>query len=201
MLAPALRFAFVLAPIMTLATLFPAAAQEKESGKKEKAGAKISLAEGKLVLQAPANWKQTEPKSRIIEQEFAVPAEKEKDLAPGRVTIMGAGGSVEQNIDRWIGQFVQPDGSDSKEKAKIDKRKVAGIEVHVIDIAGTYKDMPGGPFAGGKTIERENYRMLAAIIPAGKTIGNYFIKFYGPKKIVDENEKAFAKMIESLEKK
>jgi hypothetical protein len=159
----------------------------------------ISLGEGKLVLKAPEKWVRREPKVRIIEHEFAVEGKKEND--PGRVTVMGAGGSIEQNIDRWIGQFAQPDGSRSKDKAKVEKKKVAGIEVHLVDISGTYKDMPAGPFAGGKTIERNDYRMLAAIIAGGQNTGNYFIKFYGPADVVKENEKAFNKMIESLEKK
>jgi len=67
--------------------------------------------------------------------------------------------------------------------------------VHVVDIAGTYKDAPGGPFAGGKTIDREDYRMLAAII-VDPDLGQYFFKFYGPAKLVAKNEKEFLKMIE-----
>jgi hypothetical protein len=114
---------------------------------------------------------------------------------------MGAGGSIDDNISRWIAQFAQPDGKKSKDKAKIDKKKVGGVPVHIVDLAGTYKDMPGGPFAGGKTVDRPNYRMLGAIIAGGPSIGNYFIKFYGPEEILKENEKAFGKMIESLEKK
>ncbi len=42
--------------------------------------------------------------------------------------------------------------------------------------------------------------MLAAII-SSKDEGNYFIKLYGPQKTVAENEKAFARMIDSLERK
>jgi hypothetical protein len=159
----------------------------------------ISLGEGKLTLQAPEKWARQEPKVRIIEHEFAVEGKKGQDA--GRITIMGAGGSVQQNIDRWIGQFTQPDGKKSKEKAKIEKKKAAGLEVHIVDIAGTYKDMPAGPFAGGKAIDRKNYRMLAAIIPGGPSIGNYFIKFYGPAELVNEHEKAFHTMLESLSKK
>ena len=81
---------------------------------------------------------------------------------------MGAGGSIEDNIDRWLGQFIQPDGKKTKDKAKIDKKKIAGVPVHVVDIAGTYKDTPGGPFARGKTIDREDYRMLGAIISGAR---------------------------------
>jgi hypothetical protein len=183
----------ILALVALLATATSSAA--------DKEGQAISLAEGKLVLQAPANWERKEPRSRIIEHEFAVPGAKDKDGELGRVTVMGAGGSIEANIDRWIAQFKQPDGGDSKKKAKIDKKEVAGIEVHLVDLTGIYQDAPGGPFAKGKTIDRENYRMLAAIISGGRTIGNYFIKFYGPADVVKEHEKGFATMIESLQKK
>ena len=159
----------------------------------------IRLADGKLQFKVPEKWERKEPRSRIVEHEFAV--EGKKGQEPGRVTVMSAGGTIEANIDRWIGQFKQPNGKNSKDTAKTDKKKIAGIEVHLVDIAGTYKDMPAGPFAGGKSIDRENYRMLAAIISGGPAIGNYFIKFYGPAEIVSNNEKAFHKMIDSLERK
>ncbi len=116
------------------------------------------------------------------------------------MTISGAGGSVDANVDRWIGQFVQPDGSSTKKAAKIEDKKVAGQEVHLVDISGTYKDQPGGPFAGGPVVERKGYRMFAAIIVT-KDSGNYFIKFYGPERTVADNRTAFDKMIDSLEVK
>jgi hypothetical protein len=141
-----------------------------------------------------------EPRSRIIEHEFAV--EGKKDQQPGRITIMGAGGSIEQNINRWTGQFVLPDGKKAKEQTKVEKRKIAGIDTHIVDVSGIYKDtVGGGPFAGGKTVERKNYRMLAAIIEGGPSIGNYFIKFYGPADLVKANEKTFYQVIESLKRK
>ena len=58
--------------------------------------------------------------------------------------------------------------------------------------------------AQAKGIERENYRMLAAIIEttqAGKKTGNYFIKLVGPAQTVGENEEGFEKMLESLSAK
>lgn len=154
---------------------------------------------GQITLTAPATWKKVKPKSGIVEHEFSVEPAK-GDTAAGRVTIMGAGGSVDANVERWIGQFSQPDGSNTKDKAKVDKKTVGGIEVRTADIAGTYKDMPGGPFAGGKAVERPDYRMLAAIIVTPKS-GNYFVKFYGPSKTVAENEKAFNELIDSLKAK
>ena len=160
---------------------------------------KFTVSEGKIEFKAPAGWAKKTPKSRIIEVEYEIPAAKGDELA-GRLTVMGAGGSIEANIDRWIGQFVQPGGGDSKDKAKIEKLKVSGQDVQMVDISGTYKDSPGGPLAGGKTVDRENYRMIAAIVQT-KSEGNYFLKFYGPKATVTENEKAFRDLVDSMQVK
>lgn len=158
----------------------------------------IKLANGVLQLTAPKDWVRKEPKSRIIEHEFAAPL-VEGDAMDGRITIMGAGGEVQANIDRWAGQFTQPNGGDSKDVTKVSKKKVNGIEIHIVDIGGTYQDSPAGPFnpAGGKPIAREGYRMLGAIIVAPK-IGNYFVKFYGPEKTVTKYEADFNKMLDGL---
>ena len=159
----------------------------------------IKISEGKLQLAAPATWKRVKPQSGIVEHEFAVPA-AEGDEQGGRVTVMGAGGSVDANIDRWFGQFTQPDGGDTKTKFKdkLQKLELAGVEVHLVDIAGTYKDQRG-PFNPAAAVEREKYRMLAAVVTSPK-LGNYFIKFYGPERTVEANAKAFDAMIRSLKK-
>jgi hypothetical protein len=159
----------------------------------------VSEADGKLKLTAPETWQRKKPSSRVIDYEFAIPPVGD-DENPGRATISGAGGSIDANIERWIGQFIQPDGSDTKKVAKIEEKKIAGQEVHLVDLSGTYKDQPGGPFAGGPIIERKGYRMFAAIIVT-KDLGNYYLKFYGPERTVAENRVAFDKMVESLEVK
>ena len=128
---------------------------------------------------------------RFIDHEFAVPASK-GDTEDGRVTVMGAGGTVEANLDRWIAQFSQPDGSETKNLVpEADRKKtIAGVEVHFVDLAGTYKDMPRPFDPNGGATERKDYRMLAAIIVAPK-LGNYFIKFYGPRQTVTDHAAEF----------
>ena len=168
-----------------------ARAAEKNEGHDQS----IVIADGKLQLTAPKSWTRKEPQTSIVEYEFAIPA-VEGDAQGGRMTVMGALGSIDANIDRWKGQFSQPDG-ENKDKARIKKKQIAGLDVHLVDISGTFKDQRG-PFA--PATERPNYRMLAAIIET-KNTGNYFVKFYGPEKTVAKNEKAFNEMIESLEKK
>jgi len=146
-------------------------------------------------LEVPAGWKRVQPKSSIVETEFAIPGANEGEQ-PGRMTVMGAGGTVQANIERWYGQFVQPDGGSTKDKAATKKLTVAGRDVTLVDIAGTYKDSPGGPFAGGKTVDRPGYRMLAAIVEGPD--GNYFLKFYGPAATVEKHADGFRRMIEGM---
>lgn len=158
------------------------------------AATELSLAEGKIQFKAPGNWTKKKPANNIIEAEFSI-APAEGDEIPGRLTAMGAGGEIEANIERWKGQFTAAPGGDVL--AKKETLQIADQKVHWVDLSGTYKDSPGGPFAGGKTIMREKYRMLGVIIETKKA-GNYFLKFYGPQATVTANEKAFRSMVESL---
>ena len=184
---------------LSIAALFcfslSAIAEDKKPDEK-KEPTPFTVADGKLAFKAPGEWTKKTPKIKFIEAEFEAPAAKGDENA-GRLTVLGAGGDVKVNIERWFGQFTQPDGSNTKDKAKVEKKSIGGNTVHLVDISGTYKDMPGGPNAGGKTINRENYRMLAAIIET-KEAGNYFVKFYGPKATIAENEKAFQELLGSL---
>ncbi|MEI6240213.1 MAG: hypothetical protein WCR51_07475 [Planctomycetia bacterium] len=156
----------------------------------------FTIASGAFSLEAPADWKRVQPKSGIVETEFSIPSDGDGQQ-PGRMTVMGAGGSVQANVDRWYGQFSQPDGSDTKTKATTKTLKLAGCTVTIVDVTGTYKDMPGGPFAGGQAIERPDYRMLAAIVETPDA-GSYFLKFYGPGATVGKHADGFRKMVEGL---
>jgi hypothetical protein len=158
--------------------------------------ATVKLAGGKLQLTAPASWTRKRPATAIVEHEFAV-APVKGDEAEGRLTIMAAGGGVDANIERWFGQFTQPDGGSTRDRAKVKQIKAGGENVHLVDVSGTFKDQRG-PMA--PAVERPKFRMLAAIIET-KSLGNYFIKFYGPERTIADNEKAFATMIEGLEHK
>jgi len=178
-----MRLPAILAAFVCFSPLF-AAAEDKP------ADTAFTIGEGKLALKAPAGWVKKQPKTRIVEAEFEIPVAKGDEI-PGRLTAMGAGGTVEANIERWTGQFT------GDAKPKVEKKTVAGCEVHVVDLAGTYKDTPGGPNAGGKTTLRDDYRLLGAIVVT-KDAGNYFLKLYGPKATIGENEKAFSELVESL---
>lgn len=187
MSAPSL-LARVLLALACLAVVPPAPAADV-------ATTAFPIAAGSLSLEAPEGFERVQPKSGMIEAEFTVPSEG--DLPAGRMTVMGAGGSIEANIDRWCGQFAQPDGGDTKAKLTKKSFKVAGCTVTLVDIPGTYLDQPGGPFAGGPTVKRPGYRMLAAIVETPEQ-GNSFLKFYGPAATVERHADGFQKMIEGM---
>lgn len=168
------------------------ATEKKATEPKDAEPVMIEGAEGKLSIPVPGAWQSKEPASNIIEHEFAAkPAEK--DAVEGRLTMMMAGGSVDANVDRWLGQFSK--GADGQApKVKRETLKVNGQEVVWVDVAGTYQDRRG-PF--GPAVARENYRMLGAIVSM-KGGGLYFLKFYGPSTTMSEHEAGFRQMVEGI---
>ncbi len=163
-------------------------AQDEETQAADPIG--FAVAEGALRFEAPGTWTKVQPRINFIESEFSIPKE-EGDPKNGRLTIMGAGGTIEANIERWQDQF-------GGAEATTEEMEVAGFNTHMVDIQGTYIDSVGGPFnPNAKKVERENYRMVAAIIQAGPN-GNYFVKFYGPANTVEQNLEGFKAMVMGL---
>ena len=95
----------------------------------------------------------------------------------------GQGGSVDANLDRWIGQFLQADGKPSKAAAKIAKRTIHGLPVTTVDVSGAYTGMGGPTAQPGPAVP--GYRMLGAIVEGPQ--GSVFFKFTGPAKTVAAN--------------
>ncbi len=101
----------------------------------------------------------------------------------------GQGGSVDANVDRWVGQFVQANGRSSKSAAKIAKEAIHGWPVTTVDVSGAYTGMGGASMS--------DYRMLAAIVEGPQ--GSVFFKFTGPAKTIAANQANFDKMLASLQ--
>jgi len=183
-------FVGMLAVAVTLVTSGVAKADATETAKKE-----LVSVFGKANLAVPADFKRVEPKSRIIAHEFQAKAGEGDGAATARVTMMAAGGDVPANITRWKGQFA---GGDA-EAQKTEEMKLGDWQVHIVDVNGNFAErMGGGPFAGGKVVNRENYAMTGAILvdPDGR---KFFVKMIGPMKVVKANRDAFVKMIKSID--
>jgi|GEM_PF-806217 len=154
---------------------------------------KIALG-GRFGVTVPGHWVARPPAVSLIEHEFAVPT-SEEGKPDGRVTLMAARGGVNANIERWVKQFRFPNGRNESGAIIREQRDIAGQKVHLVDISGTYLESSGPMME--RIIEREDYRMLGAVIECQDGF-LYFVKFYGPQKTVSENKVAFMKMIESL---
>ena len=74
----------------------------------------------------------------------------------------GSGGSVQANLDRWLGQMEQPDGRPSKAVAKTSSLTANGLKMTVLDVTGRYvaEISPGSPARHNKP----GFRMKAAVI-------------------------------------
>ncbi len=153
-------------------------------------GTAIRLAGGALTMKAPKSWKKKDPRFRIIQYEFAI-ASSDGKTAPARVTIMGAGGSIRANIDRWKSQFAKL--SRSGESAF----KVGKVAVTLVDLEGTFRERSGGPFSGAPEKLRTDYQMLGAIIVTPDK-GQYFIKIIGPKATLAKQDDALKNMLKAM---
>lgn len=150
---------------------------------------------GEANLQIPAEFKRVAPANRIIAHEFQATAGEGDAIENARVTMMAAGGDVPANIKRWKAQFTG--GDEAAQKS--EEMKVGEWTVHIVDASGSYAErMGGGPFAGGKVVNHENYAMAGAILvhPDGK---KYFVKLIGPEKVVKANREALITMIKSIQ--
>ncbi|TWT36702.1 hypothetical protein KOR34_16420 [Posidoniimonas corsicana] len=197
MLKHLLLAALLILPGLSHAQTDTAAPKPKDAAAaKPKPPVMVPLADGDLVMPAPADWKQVKPRNRIIEQEFAV-AIKEVD-APARFTVMASGGSIEQNVNRWIGQFKKLAQPEEGKPGELHDLEVNGMKAHWVDLAGDYLDSPRGPF--GPKVEKKDYRVLAAIVET-KDSGNYFFKLVGPDKVVAKHKDAFLTMLKGVKAK
>jgi hypothetical protein len=103
-------------------------------------------------------------------------------------------GSIDDNLDRWFGQFTQPDGRTSREAAKIEKTRFAGQDAIVVSVSGHFA---AAAMAGvSEAVDKDNQSMLAAIIAS--PTGPYYFKLVGATKTVDANAARFRAMLASL---
>ena len=82
----------------------------------------------------PKAWIHKPPKSMMLQAEYGIPAVT-GDKDGGRLTISRAGGTVEDNIARWKGQFSKKLDKESRET--ID---AGGVKITLVDLTGTFDD-------------------------------------------------------------
>jgi len=160
--------------------------------------APASSARGELQFKAPSGWISERPTSSMRVSQYQLPA-AEGDAESASLVVyyfgQGQGGSVEANLQRWIGQMQTPDGKPANDNAKTENTTANGLKVTLLDVSGTYagSDMGGG----GTSQSKPNYRMRAGVIDTPK--GAYFIKLVGPEKTVTRWDQSFQDFVKSAE--
>ena len=156
----------------------------------------IALLAAGLTFTAPQGWQQGKPGSPMRVAEFTLPR-AEGDAEDAQLVLYffgGQGGSVDANIQRWVAQMQQADGTPSSAVAKKQSRKVNGLAVTLVDVSGTYiaETAPGAT-------ERHNkprFRLRAGVIETAQ--GPYFVKLIGPEKTVTRWDHAYDQFVGSL---
>jgi len=155
-------------------------------------------ASGNISFTAPDGWVVEKTTSNMRVAQYKLP-KNGGDTEDGSLVLyyfgQGQGGGTQANIDRWISQIHQADGSDSKDKAKSENLTVNGLKVTMIDVSGTYSaEMSPG---SGDFTSKPNYRLRGAVIETPK--GSYFAKLTGPEKTISHWDQAFMDYINSFQ--
>jgi hypothetical protein len=156
--------------------------------------------QGAVTYQAPAEWIKERPASSMRKDQYQLPGYDGAGSAElGVFVFPGSGGAVQANINRWLNQFKQPDGSSSEEKATISKISNNGLQSTLVYVTGTYlKGAMGGPMSGA-TEELPGYAMLAAIVETSSD--PWFFKAVGPQQTIDHWQDTFKSFIKTVSEK
>jgi hypothetical protein len=152
---------------------------------------------GPVTLKIPKAWKESPPSSGMRVGQFTI------DGAGGPAELIvyyfgGGGGSVDANLDRWYGQFEQPDGSPSKAKATREDRQIDGLDVTTVDVSGKFVAAVSPAAPQGPKHDKPDHQMLAAIIQTSQ--GPLFFKMVGPRKTVTATKGDWDDMVASISK-
>ena len=160
-------------------------------------GNNAAAQKSELKFRVPPGWVEEERTSSMRVAQYRLP-KVEGDTEDASLVLyyfgQGQGGSVTANIDRWIAQMKEPDGSPVK-GAKDEQLEANGLKVTTIDLSGTYvaETAPGS----GAFNNKPNYRLRAAVIETPN--GSYFVKLIGPEKTVTQWNDSFLSYIKSFE--
>jgi len=145
---------------------------------------------GGLTWSASAPLVREAPRSNMRQAQYRVASPHGGDNAVLAVFYFGPGqgGSIQANLDRWIGQVDPPGDTTPQEAAKVTKETIADLPVSVVTSVGTFAGLDGVP--------HDDWRLLGAIVEGPQ--GPVFFKLTGPKPLVDQAEEAFREMLASI---
>lgn len=138
---------------------------------------------GGITIPVPTAWTKVAPSNTMRLAQY------EAENGEVVIAFSQAGGSVEDNINRWAGQVTQNGEPVSPD---IQNLTVAGLPVSIVDLAGTYSE---GAMSGTPKVY-SSYAVKGAIIDLGAT--KTFVKMTGPISLVDDHAANFENMIKGI---
>ena len=154
-----------------------------------------------LTFNASPNWQMESPDHDSRKLQFRVPSGDENiedaSLVVWNLATLrdkGDGEVVERNMQRWMKQFRQDDGSPYEEGGVRTEYRINGLPVYTFEITGRYtsESSPGS----GLLVDKPGYRMVGAYVTAPQ--GDYIIKMVGPAHVVAANSGAFGTFLRSM---
>src|SRR5262249_6614127 len=111
-----------------------------------------------LKSRTPAAWVEEKPTTKLRLKQFKLPkvGEDKEDAQLLVIYLDGQGGSAEENVKRWKGQFAPPAGKSIDDVSKVEDLTVSGVKATYVDVQGTYTPPPFE-----KLPPKKDYRMLA----------------------------------------
>jgi hypothetical protein len=138
-----------------------------------------------MTFEVPESWRSETPSSGMRLAQYAVADDTELVLFHFGE---GGGGSAQANLDRWVGQVSQPDGSPSSNRAMYTRAERDGLSFSMVDVAGTYQGMGASA--------QEGWRLLGAVVEGGD--GPYFLRLTGPEATVESALQDYLQVVASI---
>jgi len=183
--------------VLMLTILFACQSNREQQAQNDQLSLAAHPQVGEVAYQAPKEWVQEQPASRMRKAQFRLPGYDGSDDAVLAVFYFpGTGGTVEANLSRWYRQFKQPDGRLTQDIAQTKKLDVNGLPVTIAYVTGTYLKPQNPMMMGGEIDELPHYAMLAAI--AETPNGPWFFKAVGPQKTIDHWRSQFEKFVQTF---
>lgn len=139
---------------------------------------------GSVRFDRPEGWSYSRPADGVR----AAQLEKKTGGVPLVITFTrfppGSGGSVQANVDRWIGQFLS-----TETPAEILKPDGTALPLTTVKLSGTMRGgVPGGPAQ-----DTPGSLLLGAILESSD--GLVIAKLAGPKTAISREEKIFVDLV------
>jgi hypothetical protein len=145
----------------------------------------------------PSTWVSERPINNFRFMQFRVP-KVEGDSDDAEIVLSkGQSGSTKDNLERWKKSFVAPEGKKIDDVAKEGKARVGKFEGNLLQIEGSYRsfERPGDP--SSKLTLKPNFKFDGIIVETKNEV--FYIRFTGPAKTIEKNEKAFMDWLKSFE--